>query len=200
MVNRMPIMKNYSVFLISIIAILCWSQNGLADRLHHWVDSKGVTHLSKEPPPQDGKLIEIMEYSTRTDAPEPSSPGASAGGLKKQKERAVETTPRDAGNQTASDKDLASICYIYANGEDVFVFVTEREPMTGPQDINLFRGTISKKPEAADQKLVWQHHIYLPSLSRRPQLWRQSVGLRKRQCGFHSLKSGADRNCGIFVQ
>ena len=137
-------MKNYSVFLISIITILCWSQNGLADRLHHWVDSKGVTHLSKEPPPQDGKLIEIMEYSTRTDAPEPPSPDASAGELKKQKERAVETTPRDADNQTASDKDLASICYIYANGEDVFVFVTEREPMTGPQDINLFRGTISK--------------------------------------------------------
>jgi len=33
------------------------------------VDSKGLTHLSKEPPPQEGKLIEILEYSVRTDKP-----------------------------------------------------------------------------------------------------------------------------------
>ena len=69
MADRKPFMKIFSLFLIVAISIFSWCQMGSADRLHHWVDSKGVTHLSKDPPPDDGKLIEIMEYSIRTDKP-----------------------------------------------------------------------------------------------------------------------------------
>lgn len=56
-----------------VIAIFSWYQLGSADRLHHWIDSKGVTHLSKEPLPQDDKLVEIkgqkqlIESSSRKD-------------------------------------------------------------------------------------------------------------------------------------
>lgn len=52
-------MKVLSGFLIVMTAIFFSYQVESADRLHHWVDAKGVTHLSQEPPPQDGKLIEI---------------------------------------------------------------------------------------------------------------------------------------------
>ncbi len=45
------IMKILSIFLIVMIAIFSWYQMGSADRLHHWIDSKGVTHLAKGPPP-----------------------------------------------------------------------------------------------------------------------------------------------------
>ena len=62
-------MKIFPVFLILVTAIFSWCQIGSADRLHNWIDSKGVIHISKEPPPEDGKLIEIMEYSVHTDEP-----------------------------------------------------------------------------------------------------------------------------------
>jgi len=32
--------------------------------MHHWIDSKKVNHLSKEPPSEDGKLGEIIKYVT----------------------------------------------------------------------------------------------------------------------------------------
>lgn len=137
-------MKKYSVLLIAVITILCWIQNGLADRLHHWVDPKGVTHLSKEPPPEDGKLVEIMEYSTRTDEPAKPNPDASAKGLEKNNAQVVEITPQDTAAQPAPEIDLAKACYIGASGEDVYVYVVEIDPMSGPQDMLLFQGIIPK--------------------------------------------------------
>ena len=61
------IVKILSIFLIAMLTIFSWYQTGSADRLHHWTDSKGITHLSREPLPADGHLIDIMEYSVRTD-------------------------------------------------------------------------------------------------------------------------------------
>jgi len=60
-------MKILSVVLMVVVAVFAWYPTGSADRLHHWIDSKGVAHLSKEPPPEDGKLVEIMEYSVSRD-------------------------------------------------------------------------------------------------------------------------------------
>ena len=40
-----------------------WCMAGHADRLYTWEDDKGVTHISKEPPPQKTKLIDIMDYT-----------------------------------------------------------------------------------------------------------------------------------------
>jgi hypothetical protein len=36
---------------------------GYADRLYTWEDDKGVTHITKEPPPQKTKLIDTMDYT-----------------------------------------------------------------------------------------------------------------------------------------
>jgi hypothetical protein len=36
---------------------------GFADRLYTWEDDKGVTHITKEPPPQKTKLIDTMGYT-----------------------------------------------------------------------------------------------------------------------------------------
>jgi hypothetical protein len=140
----MLVMKKYSVFLIAVITILCWLQNGFADRLHHWVDSKGVTHLSKSPPPEDGKLIEIMDYSSRTDEPAKPNPEVSAPGLEKKNETVAEEKPLGTTGQPAPEIDLAKACYIYANGEEVYVYVVEIDPMTGPQDMLLYQGIIPK--------------------------------------------------------
>jgi hypothetical protein len=34
-----------------------------ADRLYTWEDDKGVTHITKEPPPQKTKLIDTMDFT-----------------------------------------------------------------------------------------------------------------------------------------
>ena len=43
--------------------ISIWCPTGHADRLYTWEDDNGVTHISKEPPPQKTKLIDIMDYT-----------------------------------------------------------------------------------------------------------------------------------------
>ena len=137
-------MKKYSVLLVFVIIIFCWLTSGLADRLHHWVDSNGVTHLSKEPPSEDGKLVEIMEYSTRTDDPARPEQAESPGRLKKKNEEVVDVTEQDTAEQPASQPDPAKTCYILANGEEVYVYAIEEDPTGGPQDRVVFQGYIPK--------------------------------------------------------
>ena len=43
--------------------ILIWCSMGDADRLYTWEDDKGVTHITKAPPPQKTKLIDTMDYT-----------------------------------------------------------------------------------------------------------------------------------------
>jgi len=45
------------------LVILNWCSMGYADRLYTWEDDKGVTHITKEPPPQKAKLIDRMDYT-----------------------------------------------------------------------------------------------------------------------------------------
>ena len=63
-------MKILSLFTIVAIAIFFRPHTGSADRLYQWIDTKGITHLSKEPPPESGKSVDIMEFSVRTNIPE----------------------------------------------------------------------------------------------------------------------------------
>ena len=137
-------MKISSIFLMAVLA-LCYSyQTGSADRLHHWVDSKGVTHLSKEPPPQDGKLIEIMEYSVRTDKPAKTDqvvsgkqPAKQSGNVTVEKSLETEEQPKQKG-------DPAAVCYFHAKTEDVYVYVIEFADSDSVVEKVLYQGTIPK--------------------------------------------------------
>jgi len=136
-------MKIFSLFLIVAISIFSWCQMGSADRLHHWVDSKGVTHLSKNPPPEDGKLVEIMDYSVRTDKPATPAPDESVGEPPKQKEKVAAEKMQETVEQPASQKNTATGCYFYANMEDVYVYAHELSTPGGPQIKILYQGTIA---------------------------------------------------------
>ena len=48
---------------IAAAVISNWCSIGYADRLYTWEDDKGVTHITKEPPPQKTKLIDTMDYT-----------------------------------------------------------------------------------------------------------------------------------------
>ena len=127
-----------------MIAIFSLYQIGSADRLHHWIDSKGVDHLSKEPPPEDGKLIEIMEYSVRTD--EPAKPDQIEPGRKPEKQNAnvIDEKMEKIEGQPKPKVDLATACYIDAGTEDVYVYVIEFADPDSTVESVLYQGTVPK--------------------------------------------------------
>jgi hypothetical protein len=138
------IMKILSIFLIVVIAIFSGYQLGSADRLHHWIDSKGVSHLSKEPPPEDGKLIEIMEYSVRTDKPAKTDQGKSPRKPEKQNGDVNVKKVQETKEQPKPKIDLVTACYIYADPDEVYVYVIEYADPDRVLEKVLYQGTIPK--------------------------------------------------------
>ena len=56
----------FSIMLAIVwVVISNWCSMGYADRLYTWEDDKGVTHITKEPPPQKTKMIDTMDYTVR---------------------------------------------------------------------------------------------------------------------------------------
>ena len=54
----------FSIMLAVLgVVISIWCSIGYADRLYTWEDDKGITHITKEPPPQKTKLIDTMDYT-----------------------------------------------------------------------------------------------------------------------------------------
>jgi len=56
-------MKFSIMLAIAAAVIFNWCSTGYADRLYTWEDEKGVTHITKEPPPQKTKMIDTMDYT-----------------------------------------------------------------------------------------------------------------------------------------
>ncbi|MEJ2730098.1 MAG: DUF4124 domain-containing protein [Deltaproteobacteria bacterium] len=56
-------MKFSIMLAIAAVVISNWCSIGYADRLYTWEDDKGVTHITKEPPPQKTKMIDTMDYT-----------------------------------------------------------------------------------------------------------------------------------------
>jgi hypothetical protein len=53
----------FSIMLTILgVVISNWCSMGYADRLYTWQDDKGVTHITKEPPPQKTKIIDTMDF------------------------------------------------------------------------------------------------------------------------------------------
>ena len=56
-------MKPLIMLTIAGVILSIWCSTAHADRLYTWEDDKGVTHITKEPPPQKTKLIDTMDYT-----------------------------------------------------------------------------------------------------------------------------------------
>ena len=137
-------MKTICFLLIVMLAIIAWTQIGSADRLHHWVDSKGVAHLSEEPPPADGKLVEIMEFPVSKDKPAQTDQVESEKKTQNRNGNEIVEKMQDTENRPQPKVDLATACYILCELDDVYVYVFE---FTDPDQVLervLYRGNIPK--------------------------------------------------------
>jgi len=56
-------MKPLIMLTIAGVILSIWCSIAHADRLYTWEDDKGVTHITKEPPPQKTKLIDTSDYT-----------------------------------------------------------------------------------------------------------------------------------------
>ena len=128
-------MKILSVFTIVAIAIFFGYSTGSADRLYHWVDKAGISHLSKEPPPEDSMLKEVMEYSVPTDKPvKPETENRSVSVEKLQ----------ETYKQPEQEDDLAKACYMHATMGDVYIYVFEFASPDSVIEMKLYKGTVPK--------------------------------------------------------
>ena len=48
------------LFILPILGL--WVLDGYADRLYMWTDNKGLTHISKNPPPPNAKSKNVLDY------------------------------------------------------------------------------------------------------------------------------------------
>lgn len=62
-------MKPLKAAFITLALLFCWMVNGYADRLYTWTDSKGVTHITQDPPPDTAKAVDTIDY-----VPQPNQP------------------------------------------------------------------------------------------------------------------------------
>ena len=56
-------MKPLIMLTIASVILSIWCSTAHADRIYTWEDDKGVTHITKEPPPQKTKLIDTSDYT-----------------------------------------------------------------------------------------------------------------------------------------
>lgn len=137
-------MKIICIVLIVMLAMITWYPVESSDRLHHWVDSKGVTHLSKEPPLADGKLVEIMEYSVSKDKPAKTDQDEYEKKSQNRSRNEIVEKMQDTQKPPQPKTDLATACYILCELDDVHVYVIE---FTDPDQVLervLYRGNIPK--------------------------------------------------------
>ncbi|MGD2022853.1 MAG: DUF4124 domain-containing protein [Desulfobacterales bacterium] len=57
--------KMKPLIMLTIVGVILsiWCSTAHADKLYTWEDDKGVTHITKEPPPQKTKLKDTMDYT-----------------------------------------------------------------------------------------------------------------------------------------
>ena len=104
-------MQWLKIIFCTILVSGLWHQAGNANRLYTWQDKNGVIHISEEPPPENSRLIDIMDYKAvapplRDQLPadrQQEGPEGSAAG--EDKAAAVTGTNEVPGEEVYSDDD-----------------------------------------------------------------------------------------------
>ena len=121
---------NLLLYLLVAAAVTATGMQVFADRLYTWTDEKGVSHITKDPPPASAKRKSVVEYSHRTHAEQKAAAGRQQqGSLEREANEALressgsveqyrEKIRKDLQTQAAEGKFT---CYIQAPGRKVYV-------------------------------------------------------------------------------
>ena len=128
--------------LIALIGML--SMATYAERLYHWTDKSGVTHLTQHPPPSEGELQDVMDYTNSHQVSPPSEREAL------QSDTGTETTPAPSTNlMTPKERVIKEAVeankYCFLQAPDIDVYVRVWEPNSyGERGLKLWSGVIFK--------------------------------------------------------
>ena len=98
----------FSIMLAIVwVVISNWCSMGYADRLYTWEDDKGVTHITKEPPPQKTKMIDTMDYTVQpAQMNQTTGKPVSNEGERKQPVRIETQKRKEASEATGTTEDV----------------------------------------------------------------------------------------------
>jgi len=117
-----------------------------AERIYHWTDTSGVAHLTQHPPPAEGRLNDVMDYTNSDQTPAKTERNERRKGNYENEE------PIQPGTETYQSEKMEqavaedNYCYLQAPDIDVYVRVWAPDSY-GDQGPKLWSGLISKNQQ-----------------------------------------------------
>lgn len=101
----------------------------MAGRVYHWVDENGLDHITEEPPPEDGRLKEVMEFTLPPEQPpksvekkQPPKP------VEKKQESTSDEELEEIMNEVAATKKQAAEAHVRAQeAQEIAVELRQRK-------------------------------------------------------------------------
>jgi len=110
-------MKPLIMLTIASVILSIWCSTAHADRIYTWEDDKGVTHITKEPPPQKTKLIDTMDYTVSpTQKNQATGKQVSNEAESSQLQRSGTQKRRKASGATGTTEDIEEDVYYDSDG------------------------------------------------------------------------------------
>ena len=118
-----------------LVAMLSWDLEVNAERLYHWTDESGEIHLTQEPPPSQGKLNDIMDYTDSSGKAEADGKAQPSGTgdpkreqeimleLEKRRQDAEQSAIQSYEREKQAPPEGPNTCYVELPGEDMYVRV-----------------------------------------------------------------------------
>ncbi len=100
-----------------------------AERIYHWTDTSGVAHLTQHPPPAEGRLNDVMDYTSSDQTPAKTERNERRKGNYENEE------PMQPGTETYQSEKMEqavaedNYCYLQAPDIDVYVRVWAPDTM-----------------------------------------------------------------------
>ena len=131
-----------------------------AERIYHWTDTSGVAHLTQHPPPAEGQLNDIMDYTSSDQTP------AKIGRNERRQNYYENEEPIQPDADTNRSKEMEqavaddNYCYLQAPDIDVYVRVWKPDSY-GDRGPKLWSGVISKnqqqKVASPSGRIIYDH-------------------------------------------
>ncbi|MEN8688983.1 MAG: hypothetical protein AB1Z20_02625 [Desulfobacterales bacterium] len=134
-----------AIILLAAVAGLTVTVS-FAERIYHWTDKSGVDHLTQHPPPAEGQLNDIMDYTSSDRKPAKVEREA-----RRQDDDESEEPLQSGSGAYRSEKmeeavEANNYCFLQAPDIDLYVRVWEPDSYGG-RGPKLWSGVISKNQQ-----------------------------------------------------
>jgi hypothetical protein len=153
-----------NLFLLLILVALLTAPPLHADRLYHWTDKFGTIHLTQQPPPAEGHLQDVIDYTNESDSNPEEWRDPDLEGIEEYTQTVIGEADDD--RKVQQDRALALDNYCYLQAPDIDVYVRVWEPnQYGERDQEIWNGWIQKNQQ---QKVATQSGRIIYDYQKRP--------------------------------